>query len=214
MYFAALGVAGGANGFSIGLHKSGGIYAACVMGMLPPNVLASLIDLCGDNSVWKGACSGSLGLCGYMLVNIGGLFGLGCVYFGIYIFEKAPSQKFKWGKPSLHMHKRKPNLKPVYTNKFDSFCISWHFGGAGGIALQVAGVAIAIITVTLFIPFGAASLSYRLTAALLAFLTMVHTWRFSPADAVDAAVALSLPAGSTPSSASAIRPPNQRFKAS
>ena len=110
MYFAALGVAGGANGFSIGLHKSGGIYAACVMGMLPPNVLASLIDLCGDNSVWKGACSGSLGLCGYMLVNIGGLLGLGCVYFGIYIFEKAPSQKVKWGKLSIHM------LKPVYTN--------------------------------------------------------------------------------------------------
>ena len=89
-----------------------------------------------------------------------------------------------------------------------AFVFFWGGGRAGGIALQVVGVAITIITVTLFIPFGAASLSYRLTAALLAFLTMVHTWRFSP-DAADAAVTLSLPAGSTPSSASAIRPPNQ-----
>ena len=128
MYFAALGVAGGANGFSIGLHKSGGIYAACVMGMLPPNVLASLIDLCGDNSVWKGACSGSLGLCGYMMVNIGGLLGLGCVYFGIYIFEKAPSQKVKWGKLFVCIYTVKIDTN-MFGSRWDSLadCGSCHY---------------------------------------------------------------------------------------
>lgn len=179
MYFAALGVAGGAAGFSIGLQGAGGIYAACVMAMLPPGVLYSLVTLCGETSVWKSACSGlffgfvllliwwvntdintgGLGLCGYTLVCIGGLASLVCVYVGIYIFEKAVDQRVR----------------------------------LSGVGVQLVGVVLAIVTGTLFVPNGSSSLSYKLTTALLAFLTMVHNWRLATtaeANGVDAPLAL------------------------
>jgi hypothetical protein len=62
-----------------------------------------------------------------------------------------------------------------------------------GVGVQLVGVVLAIVTGTLFVPHGSSSLSYKLTTALLAFLTMVHNWRLATtaeANGVDAPLAL------------------------